>query len=796
MTSLGRIRLKPAYSLADLHLTKLHTDDHYALPAGALTRAGTLSSPPPYSQVNIQRAAEPSSHSSSVQGQPEADYHARQHRTCSLGFRVITVQSGTADSTSAQTSAELGDTRKARASSNPAVAGLSRRLGLGMRVELPAAAPTVAMYKCPILKPRKISSIVRSNHTAATSAYHSLSTPALPTGFVSPTLPTSPLSPTTQLVPKLSNSNATIAKGTQKKSTIRPTTSRVQTSGPVSSESLKSSAPPSGNHAVANGSAGFGSAQPAGQGTMPLTALVIGPGVQGAVGRRSNPVMGHSGPGSSKNRNGGTANGRGSGAAEYGNAKAFTRFTAAGREVGHRALPCRAASYSRAPAAETYRRHMQQTLMTGTLELLPSSLERALALEDFKDAAATTDVVPTDPARAAVDAAQRRMAVARAATAGALESSPHPASPQSDEVAEGASPQDVLPGPKKAKKASSSKHKKEKVVLPKPPVLPPITNLAAFSQAAPIESDLRPMLIPAYSPLVAASPSSSPRLLQNLLPASGSRAASPAFHQRDLHRMQSSAAESRASSGTHDDLSALPVENLADQAKAHDPHRPSVCHWYSATSKVDTDNGSCDSKHNAEGGNGKGTSRLARLATPGLGLAPKPTSPLLQMRISSNKSVSSVVHWATHNTSAGKDPEAAGWSAQNRGSGRLETAERGTVANKDTGHPTEPPPNIGNDSEAASASKPQAKLSKADRRYLEYQKQRSSEVSRQSQAEQERLKQAERARLAKEKGERKQREERRERKEREKWEIWEEVRKRAELEKNRGRQREREVLSR
>lgn len=84
-----------------------------------------------------------------------------------------------------------------------------------------------------------------------------------------------------------------------------------------------------------------------------------------------------------------------------------------------------------------------------------------------------------------------------------------------------------------------------------------------------------------------------------------------------------------------------------------------------------------------------------------------------------------------------------------------------------------------------------AKLSKAERRYLDYQKQQQAEVSRQQAAERDRLAAMEREKREKRERRRKREEEERERKQKEKDEVWQEIRRRAAVEKEKEKERER-----
>ncbi|CAO1619507.1 unnamed protein product [Parajaminaea phylloscopi] len=744
------IRLKAAYTLDDLHLPSLAVNHHYALPPGALTRAGTLSSPPPYSKINVRRAAEPSSHSSSVQGQPEADYHARQYRDYSRGFRVVTVQSATPAPPVQQTTTDAKESRKGRASGNAALSGPSKALGLGMGVEPPAAVPTATVYKAPVIKSRKSNPNVLQNVQASHTA--------VPPAIASPTDRSAPpSSPTSVSARKEAVGDGSMPPNTRKPSGSRPSTSRTNSATPMSPEDRRVSAPPA-TFSGSNAFNGSGPSKSVVQDSMPLTALVIGPGVQGAVGRSSNPIMGHSGAGhheSAGNKEADGSNG------SYGNRKAFTSFTAAGGEVGHRAKPRRSSSHSSAQA-DVERRKLHAGVRTKSSEILSSSNDRAKVTSSKASPAVTADTKPSSASRAAVEAAQRRLAASR------LDPTPFVASPQLDEIAEG----DGAGAPRmpvmKERRSSSGKYKREKVVLPDPPVLPPIANLAPFPETIPIERGLPAMPTPADSPATPVSPSSSPKLSQNYLP-EGQPQIRPSDDHRKLQRKQSSAAQSGDSAGKMLDQAARngnghTLDSAEDVSQARLP--TNVGH----SEAMVRDEGSRDSRDGHQSSSGQKPAvkegRFARWAEPGLGLGGRP--PMLQSRKSSSKSASSGANKASRNTNVAPGQDDS-----------MEEAA-GNVA-------------VTTESEREASSK---QMSRADRRYQEYQKQRSTEVARQLQAEQERLKQAEKAKMTAEKESRRQQEEQREKSQREKWEIWEEVRKRADMEKNREREQEKEVIGR
>ncbi|KAK0555734.1 folylpolyglutamate synthase [Tilletia horrida] len=84
------IGLKQGHNISQLQLPNLGPKHVYSAPMNvvSLTRKGTLSQPPPYS---VLPPSEPSSHSSSVGGQPNARYHSHSHVSdWRSPFRVVT----------------------------------------------------------------------------------------------------------------------------------------------------------------------------------------------------------------------------------------------------------------------------------------------------------------------------------------------------------------------------------------------------------------------------------------------------------------------------------------------------------------------------------------------------------------------------------------------------------------------------------------------------------------------------------------------------------------------------------
>lgn len=259
------IRIKAPHNLESLRLPPLPRGHVYGLPAGSLTRAGTLSAPPPYS---VQRPREPSSHSSSVAGQPEANFHAHMYRDPARGFRVIST---------------------AEASGGAGGAARPTRPRLGPQKNSSAAGPVPGSYRPPAV------AVAPPPHKRRNSR-------------------SQPSSPALEQAPN-SASAARVADG-----------ARTPGSGTNGVFGAQQTAPPPHKRHVSSGSGesltrnggGGGPSTPislnGGGAAMPLTALVIGPGVQGRYGAALAEPAGGAG-------------------AEYGNAAAFAAFTAAGGEM-------------------------------------------------------------------------------------------------------------------------------------------------------------------------------------------------------------------------------------------------------------------------------------------------------------------------------------------------------------------------------------------------------------------------------------------------------------------------------
>ncbi|CAO1630279.1 unnamed protein product [Sympodiomycopsis kandeliae] len=741
------IRIKPAFHLPDLHLPVLPSSHVYALPKGALTRAGTLSSPPPYSKVNIKKPAEPSSHSSSVQGQPNVNYNAR-HRDYTRGYRSITVQSsGQQVSPNQYFGPTPAEARKNRASSNPALAGPSKPLGLGMGVEPPAAQPTATAYRPPGLKTRKSSSHQKellNNQAASTSTPVTNNTTETLASALTVSSPKANPSPPLPQLPQENNTSTT---------PTAPSTAR----SPLTSK-------PSAGERKASGTAAFdqqstfGSGKPAGQDSMPLTALVIGPGVQGAVGRGSSSAVGHSGPGQAEGGTGANS--------EYGNAKAFASFTAAGGEVRHRSKP-RTSSQTSNETTKQQRKDLKNHVRSRSQQDLLSMPEGQVLDSPELGSGSRIEV---SPAQAAVEAAQRRAAASKAARQS--ESNDLSTSNDAPAAHSGAGPSNYAAASKEPTKIAARKEK-EKVQLPPIPVLPPITNLAPFPTApveSPKESDLPPMPTPAESPNVDRRVPAARRTVSTG-GSSGNKGSTP---RQQMQRTTSSAAQSRVSDAA-DDFPSNSRHISSSHGRSHDSghkvasgSRPTNERQVSSSAQSEATSGSGGVKK-------KFTSRFAALAAPGLGLG---VAPPLGLRRKTNDS-------STEQPKA-ETVDDKGVSAGGAGGEDDDTWVHLSDAPLSPPLGTTPPAATGEATEPAappSTSEPPRKLTKAERRYADFQKQVAAEVSKQSAAEEQRTAERSARQKEEEKKLRKKEAAAKEKKEKEKWEIWEEVRKRTDGEK-------------
>ncbi|SPO40444.1 related to tetrahydrofolylpolyglutamate synthase [Pseudozyma flocculosa] len=437
------VRLKPGHQLKDLQLPDLGTRHRYSAPAGSLTRAGTLSAPPPYS---VATPTEPSSHSSSVAAQPNANYHQHSYQDYRQGFRVVTannVSSGRARRAPAQ----AANVAVAAAGYGLGSAGLGGGLNMVSSV---AAKPGGGV--------RKVGASNKKDRSASAGAaqapkpVHRRLASSSAVVKADPTPPTSPLIPSSPNPANQASHDATgprPASGSRRNSSSVVTQTQQQQNGTASSSSVA-----------------FGTGKAAGQMSMPLTALVIGPGVQGAVGRNANSAatpIGSSGAAAIQGE-------------DFGNANAFVGFTAASGEV--RARPKRQMS-----------RHKSEE-GSDSISGGGAGSEATHVTAVAKATAAGPSMKSPNPDRAAAaDAAERRAAAAKVQAAGLATNNGESGSsgdtahtalsrPARDRQASGSSnrmqPQTKQPQP------PSATSRPTRVELPAAPVLPPIQNLAPF----------------------------------------------------------------------------------------------------------------------------------------------------------------------------------------------------------------------------------------------------------------------------------------------------------------------------
>lgn len=311
------VRLKPAHTLQELELPKLPEAHRYSAPTGSLTRAGTLSEPPPYS---IIQPSEPSSFSSSVGAQPNANYHQHRYQDYRQSFRVVTatnVGSGhirrssanNAGGYSSNSPVNLAGGLNLLQSSSAKQSGPKNK----RRTSAAAVATTTATTK-PSASPKLGGSAALPTATTPStstqaSASTNPSTAALPSSTVDLQHVASP--PTS---PRLDSGAATpvSASATNERPSARRNSSSTVNAAAQRSASAAAASASSPNSPHPDGrSSGFLA--------MPATALVIGPGVQGQVGRNPNSV----------NAPIGSLGGPEITSTEYGNARGFVGFTSA-----------------------------------------------------------------------------------------------------------------------------------------------------------------------------------------------------------------------------------------------------------------------------------------------------------------------------------------------------------------------------------------------------------------------------------------------------------------------------------
>lgn len=731
------IRLKPAFSLPDLHLPKLPKNHVYALPAGSLTRAGTLSNPPPYSQANIRRAAEPSSHSSSVQGQPNVNYN-RQHHNYSKGYRVVTVPTANGGT----------ESRRLREMSNP-----GRPFGLGNGIEPPAANPPPTTYRPTAVKQRRSSSNQKDLYTKSGAVSVQPAVAAASNG------PSSVASPAPTPTPSQANDFAqafgAAGSSTRPRATQTPTSTTISSATTPTSPVVPSNPRRQSAAAPTPQSQDFGLVKPAAQEAMPAGALLIGPGVQGAVGQA---------PQRPKQR----------------------------RQSSH--------SSNDKAAKEKRREHLR----TETHDVpLPSPVGSDVNYER-----------PSDPARAAVEAAERRAAAARAARMTVPEGNAVPFPPvESPSSPDETKARPVLSG-KDRRPSGNAKTKRERVELPELPSHPPIVNLAPFPASegpktaarSPVSSPIEVERSSGIRDRTASNEAPSPRRIVRLTQSSAT--------QNEAAGTERPREDGEVKSGFFSSAFLTPMLGLASSKGKDDeaqPTSPAGSPALDATPSSPPQSRRPSNARNVSQGAVSTTSektkkkegRFARLARPGLGgLGPlrrsstKASIPLVpeEGRPDHQDAVIDSGHEEQQFLDQQRDRGAplpsphppGGWHASDDAVAENDEVFYDTFAAEQDlsrsylpqqGDREEDIQDVTSKMEQTKTSD-NRNLSRAERRYLEFQKLSQAEVIKQQQAEETRRKEREQREIEKAKEVGRKEEEARQRKEKQKWEIWEEVRKR------------------
>lgn len=486
---------------------------------------------------------------------------------------------------------------------------------------------------------------------------------------------------------------------------------------------------------------------------MPSSALVIGPGVQGSIGKGSSSAVGQSG-----NTTGDSGHSPMASIAEHGNAKAFTGFTAASGEVKARGKQ-RTASHG--SFSENGRSEVRRT----------TTRNKSYEILSRGNAVGGSGEQPVDPARAAVEAAERRAAAARAALNESLASNGHNGN---------------------TSKTNGSSHTAKTVEqreLPARRDLPPIAHVSPFPPTSAAEEAEE---VPSRSYFTqGATGTRSPSTAAAATPPYSPKPVDASVNSRRTIGQSPGAAETEYAfvdaplppipSDEADEMGSVPP--LAQGPGVHT--RPSHTRMVSAGGESAVSKGS------------KKEGRFSRLAAPGLGFGAR--------RQSSKNSVPKAEGYEGGTPTGEKEAtraEPASILAPRLGLGprklsskksitKGETQDAGGNGEKDYGA-TQPiaedePPSPSTPAFVdAETGEPEnyfdaggKKLSRAERRYQDFQKSYQAELTRQEQADRHRLSEREARRVESEKEQRKKEEEARVRREKEKWQIWEEVRKRA-----------------
>ncbi|KAN0062399.1 folylpolyglutamate synthase [Thecaphora frezii] len=430
------VRLKPGHQLKDLQLPDLGPKHKYSAPAG------TLSQPPPYA---VATPSEPSSHSSSVAAQPNANYHQHSYHDYRQGFRVVTANN-------------VGGGRACRVPANAAASAITYGLGvsaLGSGLNMVGNPSRASRTRKASGKKDKAAPPLKPAQRAMASL-----------GAVAAAEATPPTSPVLASPPASSTPASSGMAGQRTTPNSRRNSSSAATQSQQSqSQPLAQPRRMSNSQGKNNDSSGGGGSQASGKASgkmsMPLTALVLGPGVQGAVGRNASSAaapMGTSGAAAVSSD-------------EYGNANAFVGFTAASVEV--RARPKRQMSKSKGDdtaGSDSITTRMMPESSAPKAPRRPNSASNAAARAH--DTAADVDAQAT-AGENGNGAGPSRLASGRTVR---------------DRQASGASSQ------------QQSIARPTRMELPAAPVLPPIQNLAPFTETPTAllnehskERDLSPM---------------------------------------------------------------------------------------------------------------------------------------------------------------------------------------------------------------------------------------------------------------------------------------------------------------
>lgn len=522
------IRLKPGHTLADMKLPPLPANHRYAAPAGSLTRAGqflfshplfaysftlifqetlfcldsdlclcvtrsshllvftgTLSAPPPYS---IAPPTEPSSHSSSVAAQPNANFHAHKYRDYSGGWRVVKAQNGTTGVTNAtpkNNRRSSGPTQIAlnatSSNNNPLGIGSSSGAGGGGR----AAAALAAEKRINSAGQRRMSASninsssgkdlvdQRPSNRHVSSSSNQIKTvggggnrpvSAGANGILSSSeingFGSNPNSPNLQQSSTFQNNQTTTPSQIQ--------SPQFSTSSQSPQQSSQSPTQPSSSTNVG----------PSMASSMPLTALVIGPGVQGQVGRNASSAAAPMGT-------------HGAAKVMGGNANAFVGFTSASGEIQPRSKPKRKGS-----------RNKSEDFPLG------GGMGKEAAMNAFPPIF-NNNTSPVNASNAAADAAERRIAAEKArkleeeesqqtskrerhVSAGALLNSSNHRPETFSRTQTGNSTTTTTTTTTAT--GTSTSNSSNKIELPPIQSLPPIQNLAPFPNPEDEEREIRERL--------------------------------------------------------------------------------------------------------------------------------------------------------------------------------------------------------------------------------------------------------------------------------------------------------------